>query len=95
MKDYWLVEANANNKNNAKIFVVGNKVDAKREVESFSLQTLKSSEINGFYEVSAKMNTNVQETFTSIAKFLHTNKPAGEDNKPKATRIKPPSSRKV
>ena len=30
MKDYWLVEAVENNKNNAKIFVVGNKADSKK-----------------------------------------------------------------
>lgn len=32
MKDYWLVEATSNNKNDAKLFVIGNKVDSKREV---------------------------------------------------------------
>ena len=37
LKDYWLVEAIDNNKNGGKIFVVGNKMDSKREVESFSL----------------------------------------------------------
>lgn len=45
------MEANENNKNNAKIFVVGNKVDGKREVESYSLEGLKDSIINQFYEV--------------------------------------------
>ena len=32
LKDYWLPEAQNNNKTNAKIFVIGNKLDAKREV---------------------------------------------------------------
>ena len=49
MKDYWLVEAAENNKNGAKIFVVGNKVDGKREVESYSLEGLKESNIHQFY----------------------------------------------
>ena len=30
MKDYWLVEAQNNNKTNAKVYVVGNKLDCKR-----------------------------------------------------------------
>lgn len=32
LKEYWLPEAQNNNKTNAKIFVIGNKIDAKREV---------------------------------------------------------------
>lgn len=32
LKDYWLPEAQNNNKTSAKIFVIGNKLDAKREV---------------------------------------------------------------
>lgn len=42
MKDYWIPEAENNNKKNAKIFVIGNKIDLpKREVEAFSLEGLK------------------------------------------------------
>ena len=52
MKDYWLVEATENNKNSAKVFAIGNKVDSKREVESFSLEPLTTGHnIAGFYEV--------------------------------------------
>jgi hypothetical protein len=49
-----LVEAIENNKNGAKVFVIGNKVDSKKEVESYSLETLKSSNITAFYEVSLR-----------------------------------------
>lgn len=51
LKDYWLPEAQNNNKTNAKIFVIGNKLDAKREVESYSLDSLKDSAITAFFEV--------------------------------------------
>ena len=76
---------------------MGNKVDSKREVESFSLETLKSSNIVAFYEVSAKLNTNVEETFTNIAKVLHKNPPApnSEVKMSKGDKIRPPPPKKV
>ena len=46
------MEAQNNNKTNAKVYVLGNKLDCKREVEPFSVETLKTSNIAGFYEVN-------------------------------------------
>ncbi len=53
LKDYWLPEAQNNNKTNAKIFIIGNKLDAKRELESYSLDSLKETwGIHAFFDVS-------------------------------------------
>ena len=57
MKDYWLSEALNNNKNESAIFLVGNKLDegAKREVESFSIESVMENPIiSRHFEVSAK-----------------------------------------
>jgi GTPase SAR1 family protein len=51
LKEYWLPEAQNNNKTNAKIFVIGNKSDARREVEAYSLDSLRESGIHAFFEV--------------------------------------------
>lgn len=56
IKDYWLTEAENQNKNDALIFLIGNKLDEpKREVESFSVEGIVDShKIAKTFEVSAK-----------------------------------------
>jgi GTPase SAR1 family protein len=58
IKDYWIEEAKNNNKNNASIFIIGNKLDEaqnKREVEAHNVELLlENNPVDKHFEVSAK-----------------------------------------
>lgn len=57
VKEYWLFEAFNNNKNDATVFLIGNKLDeaSKREVESFSIESvMENPNICKHFQMSAK-----------------------------------------
>jgi GTPase SAR1 family protein len=66
IKEYWISEAINNNKNNACIFIVGNKLDmSKREVEAHNVEiVMENKKVDKNFEVSAKTGENVEQCFT-------------------------------
>lgn len=80
IKDYWIEEAKNNNKNNASIFIIGNKLDEaqnKREVEAHNVELLlENNPVDKHFEVSAKSGQNIEQTFTEICRLMITKKKA-------------------
>lgn len=62
--EYWLKEAENNNKNNASIFLIGNKADESSARNDIDMQPLLSRHnISKCFEVSAKTGENIETSF--------------------------------
>ena len=87
--NYWIEEIKSNSSELTKMILVGNKSDIqdqrqvnKEEGEEFA----KKNNIK-FYEVSAKVGTNVDEAFESLVKDILKNYSPNEKNKKRASRM--------
>jgi GTPase SAR1 family protein len=84
VKEYWLEEATNSNRNNAAIFLIGNKLDdaqQRREVESFSIENVMGGNVVAkHFEVSAKTGENIEKCFMEISRMLMARRKVGAED---------------
>ena len=72
--DMWLRELRTHSNPDAKVFLIGNKVDLENDrkvTKEQGEQFCKENKINGFMESSAKTGINVQKVFLKAAELLY------------------------
>ena len=72
--EMWLRELRTHSNPDAKVFLIGNKIDLENErkvTKEQGEQFCKENKINGFMESSAKTGINVQKVFLKAAELLY------------------------
>lgn len=72
--DMWLRELRTHSNPDAKVFLIGNKIDLENDrkiTKDQGIQFCKENKINGFMEASAKTGINVKKVFLKAAEILY------------------------
>ena len=70
--DAWLKDLKTNSSPDIKVFLIGNKCDNARKVDTERAKKFKEDyNLDLFMETSAKLGTNVQQLFIEAARLLY------------------------